>query len=176
MLSTITNAGRAAMARAIAERPLHLAWGMGNPEWDTMQKEELPSLVDAEALHAEIGRRKPSVISFCVPDEAGGIVIPISENESAGTVEKARYSLSSTPTPYLYIRVDYDFEDASNSIIREIGLFLDTKPLASCPAGQFYFRPNELAETGMMFCAQILNRPIHRTISMRQSVEFVQPI
>ena len=176
MLSTITPTGRAAMARAIAERPLHLAWGIGNPAWDTMQREDLPSLVDAEALHAEIGRRKPSVVRYCIPDDEGSIVIPVSENEAEGTLEKARYSFSDTPTPYLYIRADYDFEDASNAVIREIGLFVDSKPLDSCPAGQLYFTPDELADTGMMFCAQILARPINRTVSMRQSVEFVQPI
>lgn len=174
MLATLTNQGRAAMAKAIAERVLHLAWGIGDPEWDTMNKEDLPSLVNQTALHAEIGRRVPSVVRFCTPDDNGSIVIPVSEND--GVVEKARYRFSDEPTPYLYIRADYDFEDASNAIIREIALFVDSKPLDSCPEGQLYFKPEELEDKGMMFCAQILAKTINRSVSMRQSVEFVQPI
>lgn len=175
MLSTITNTGRAAMAKAIAARPLYLAWGSGDPARDAMKKEELPSLVDAEALTNELGRRKPSVIRFCTPDDAGGIVIPVASTEE-GVLQTARYSLSDTPTPYLYIRADYDFENAANAVIREIGLFMDCQPKKGCPAGQFYFTPDEFEDRGMMFCGQILDKPMNRSVSVRQSVEFVQPI
>ena len=51
MLTTITNTGRAAMAKAMAARPLFLAWGSGDPSWDAMQKEDLPSLVNAQAWY-----------------------------------------------------------------------------------------------------------------------------
>lgn len=175
MLSTITNTGRAAMAKAIAARPLFLAWGSGDPAWDAMNKEDLPSLVDAEALTSELGRRKPSVVRFCTPDDAGSIVIPVASTEE-GVLQTARYSLSDTPTPYLYVRADYDFENAANAVIREIGLFMDCKPQESCPAGQLYFTPDEFEENGMLFCAQILDKPMNRSVSVRQSVEFVQPI
>ena len=175
MLSTITNTGRAAMAKAIAARPLFLAWGSGDPAWDAMNKEDLPSLVDAEALTSELGRRKPSVVRFCTPDDAGSIVIPVASTEE-GVLQTARYSLSDTPTPYLYVRADYDFENAANAVIREIGLFMDCKPKESCPAGQLYFTPDEFEENGMLFCAQILDKPMNRSVSVRQSVEFVQPI
>lgn len=175
MLSTITNTGRAAMAKAIAARPLFLAWGSGDPAWDAMNKENLPSLVDAETLTSELGRRKPSVVRFCTPDDAGSIVIPVASTEE-GVLQTARYSLSDTPTPYLYVRADYDFENAANAVIREIGLFMDCKPKESCPAGQLYFTPDEFEENGMLFCAQILDRPMNRSVSVRQSVEFVQPI
>ncbi len=175
MLTTITNTGRAAMAKAMAARPLFLAWGSGDPSWDAMQKEDLPSLVNAQALVNELGRRKPSVVAFCTPDDAGSIVIPVASTEE-GELQTARYSLSDVPTPYLYIRADYDFEDAANAVVREIALYMDCKPKEDRPAGQLYFTPDQFSDTGMMFCAQILDKPVNRSVSVRQSVEFVQPI
>ena len=47
-LATLTNTGRAAIASAIASRPLHLAWGTGDPAWDA-DDASLPSLVNATA-------------------------------------------------------------------------------------------------------------------------------
>ena len=48
-LATLTKAGRAAIALALSARPIHLAWGSGNPEWDA-EEADLPSLVNATAL------------------------------------------------------------------------------------------------------------------------------
>ena len=44
-LATLTKTGRAAIALALSARPIHLAWGSGNPEWDA-EEAELPSLVE----------------------------------------------------------------------------------------------------------------------------------
>ena len=97
-LATLTKTGRAAIALAISSRPLHLAWGSGDPAWDA-DGATLPSLVDSTALLNELGRRTPSHIGFVEPDEAGGIVIPVSTG-SEGAVQEARYRLVTEPTPY----------------------------------------------------------------------------
>ena len=73
-LATLTKTGRAAIALAISSRPLHLAWGSGDPAWDA-DGATLPSLIGSTALLNELGRRTPSHIGFVEPDEAGGIVI-----------------------------------------------------------------------------------------------------
>ena len=73
-LATLTKTGRAAIALAISSRPLHLAWGSGDPAWDA-DGATLPSLIGSTALINELGRRTPSHIGFVEPDEAGGIVI-----------------------------------------------------------------------------------------------------
>ena len=43
--ATLTTMGRAALAAALAARPLHLAWGEGDPAWDGAAGASLPSLV-----------------------------------------------------------------------------------------------------------------------------------
>lgn len=85
-LATLTKTGRAAIALAISSRPLHLARGSGDPAWDA-DGATLPSLVDSTALLNELGRRTPSHIGFVEPDEAGGIVIPVSTG-SEGAVQE----------------------------------------------------------------------------------------
>ena len=153
-LATLTKTGRAAIALAISSRPLHLAWGSGDPTWDA-DGATLPSLVDSTALLNELGRRTPSHIGFVEPDEAGGIVIPVSTG-SEGAVQEARYRLATEPTPYLYVQTAYAYSDASNAIIREMGLFMDTEFVEGLPEGQRYFVPDDLKNPGLLLAAQII--------------------
>lgn len=173
-LASLTKTGRAAIARAIAERPLHLAWGTGDPAWDDPDA-DLPSLVDATALVNEVGRRVTSSVGYVVPDDAGNIVIPTGIGAD-GDVQEARYSSVPGPTPHIYIRVNYNFADASNVIIREVGLFMDTVVKAELPPGQRYFTPAELDSPGLLLAAQIIQPAIQRSPAVRQSIEFVLPI
>ena len=115
-LATLTKAGRAAIALALSARPIHLAWGSGNPESVT------------------------------------------------------------GPSPYLYVRTNYNFEDASNAVIREIGVFMDTELKEDLPPGQRYFTPDNLKSPGLLVAAQIIVPPINRSPSVRQTIEFVLPI
>ena len=173
-LATLTKTGRAAIAKAISVRPLHLAWGTGDAAWDAAGA-VLPSLVDSTALVCEIGRRTVSSVGFVEPDGAGGIVIPVGIKPD-GTVEEARYKQVEGPSPYLYVRVNYDFNDANNAVIREMGVFMDTETKPELPSGQQYFTPSELAVPGMLLAAQIIQPPINRSPSVRQTIEFVLPI
>lgn len=173
-LATLTKTGRAAIALAISSRPLHLAWGSGDPAWDA-DGATLPSLVDSTALLNELGRRTPSHIGFVEPDEAGGIVIPVSTG-SEGAVQEARYRLVTEPIPYLYVQTAYAYSDASNAIIREMGLFMDTEFVDGLPEGQRYFTPADLKQPGLLLAAQIILPRINRSPSVRQTVEFVLPI
>ena len=172
-LATLTNTGRAAIARAIAGRPLHLAWGAGDPAWDA-EDATLPSLVDATALTAEVGRRLATAVGYVEPDEEGDIVIPVATG--SGTATNKRYRQVTGPTAYLYIRVNFNFEDASSTIIREVGVFMDTVPAQGLPEGQRYFTPGEISDPGLLLAAEILTPAIARSPSVRQPVEFVLPI
>lgn len=169
-LATITQSGRAAFAAALAALPLHLAWGSGDPAWDADQS-TMPSLSNATALTAEVGRRLASQVAFVLPDSAGEIVIPT--GMAGGVVQESRYSLASQPTPYLYVRVAFDFADAANVTIRELGLFSNTQTKPELPAGQRYFVPAEIAHAGILVAAQILDVPLKRSPSVRQTEEFV---
>ena len=173
-LATLTKTGRAAIARALAARPMHFAWGSGDPAWDE-EGASIPSLAEATALVNELGRRTPAAVGFVTPDEEGGVVIPTG-TDAAGGVITQRYSVSAEPTPYLYIRVNYDFADAPAATIREVGLFMDTRVRPETPAGQRYFTPAELEDPGFLVAAQILDSNINRSPSTRQTIEFVLPV
>ena len=162
MQSTVTEQGRIAMAVTIAARPLHIAWGLGDEAWDSMDPLEWPSLVKATALVNEVGRRKPSVVGFVTPDDNGSIVVPVEKRVTEeGTVEVVtkRYAYSAEPTAYLYLRADFDYSDSPD-----------------CPAGQLYFRPDEIVNAGRLFAAQILDEPITRSPNRKIGIELVQAI
>ena len=109
-LATLTKAGRAAIALALSARPIHLAWGSGNPEWD--EEADLPSLVNATALVNRLGRRTPATIGFVEPDDEGDIVIPVATG-AGGEVQEARYKSVTGPSPYLYVRTNYNLTPAT---------------------------------------------------------------
>lgn len=173
-LATLTKSGRAAIAKAIAARALHLAWGSGDPDWDASDI-SLPLLVDSTALVCELGRRTPTVIGFVTPDADGDIVIP----QAAGadvSIQDARYRRVDQPTPYLYLRVDFAYEEASNAVIREMGVFMDSAFAPDLPPGQRYFTPVQVRDPGLLLAAQIVRPAINRNPSIRQTVEFVLPV
>ncbi|CAK7044871.1 MAG: hypothetical protein DELT_02986 [Desulfovibrio sp.] len=173
-LATLTKTGRAAIAKAISTRPLFLAWGTGDPAWDE-EGAELPSLVEATLLFNEVGRRIPTTVGFVTPDDDGDIIIPKGRGTN-DTVQEARYRRSDEPTPYLYVQTSYEFADASNSVIRELGVFMDGVAVAGLPAGQRYYLPSEVAEPGLLLAAQILQPGINRSPSVRQVIDFVLPL
>jgi hypothetical protein len=173
-LATLTHIGRAAIALAIAERPLHIAWGSGESFWDNPDA-SLPSLLDARSLVNELGRRTPGTIGFVEPDEAGDILIPVSAG-GEGAVREARYRSVPGPTPFVYVRAHYNYGDASNAVIREMGVFMNTEFVEGLPPGQQYFTPADIANPGLLLAAQIILPRINRSPSVRQTVEFVLPI
>lgn len=75
-------------------------------------------MVNATALVNELGRRTPATVGFVEPDDAGDIVIPMGYG-AGDTVQEARYrQVSPGPTRYLFVRVNYNFAEASNAITR----------------------------------------------------------
>lgn len=157
-MAILTTSGRTAMAIAIAAQPLHLAWGSGDAAWDTTP---VPEPIGATALVQEVGRRTASLIQFCAPDIAGDLIVPT-----------GRYAISASPTQHLYLRFNFDFTDASASLIREAGVFLGTILQSGLPEGQRYFAPTDIANPGTLLALERFPK-ITRSSSVRQSFEFV---
>lgn len=174
-MATLTICGRSAIAEALAEKPIYLAWGEGDIAWDGLPDGDLPPLAGRTALFGEIGRRLCESVSFAEPDNEGDISVPVALLPD-GTVELARYVRKTEPTPYLYFNVKYDFADAATATIRELGIFRGGAPDPALPAGQRYFRPEQMIDQGKLLAIQIIRPSILRSPSVRQVISFVLPV
>lgn len=157
-MAILLNKGRAAIAKTISEQPIHMAWGRGSVSWDVTTP---PESVNAVGLTAEFGRRKATQVRFVVPDENGTILVP-----------QGKFSVSLTPTKYLYTLFSFDFNDSPTEVIREVGIFIGTVPKSSVPVGQAYLLPSEVENVGEPLVLEHIQR-IDRSVSVRQMFEFV---
>lgn len=159
-MAVLQDSGRIALARAVADQPIHLAWGRGLPEWDAVP---VPEPTIATALVDEIGRRTATQIGYVLPAAEGEI-----------EMVSGRYTLSDLPTKWLYVRFTFDFADAEGQTIRELGLFLGARPAAGLPAGQRYFTPTQLSQPGQLYALERLPR-FARNGAVRQVFDYVLP-
>lgn len=146
------------MAEAVMARAIHMAWGSGDPEWDTTP---VPETINDSALVAEIGRRVVSVARYCFPDPDGEIVVPT-----------GRFTESIAPTRHIYLRFNFDFFDAPVATIREVAVFIGTQTLGTLPPGQTYFEPAQIVAPGTLLVIERVPK-FERSASVRQSFEFV---
>ena len=143
-MSIFTHDGRAALAKLVLSRPLHLALGDGGDDVP------LPPLdYDAHFLRREIGRKAASRVLHVFPDENGILVLPGGK----------KYSMSETPTRHLYMEFLFDYNEGVGSAVREIGLFMDTRPIPDQPQGKTYFLPNESEDRGVLLLLEYPENP-----------------
>ena len=143
---------------AVSNEPIHLAWGSGDPDWDTTPVAES---ITETALVNEVGRRAATSVSYCEPAAEGEIIVP-----------NGRFAESATPTNHLFLRFNFDFADAPLASIREIGIFIGTTINAGLPPGQLYFLPADLLTPGTLLALERIPK-ITRSTAVRQSFEFV---
>jgi hypothetical protein len=157
-MAILTQSGRAAMAQAVKNQVMYMAWGTGDAAWDA---EPIPEDTVQEALLNEVGRRAVDEVFFCVPDNQG-------ELEAAN----GRFSMSENPTRNLFIRVRYDYSDASTYTIRELGLFINGETDGELPPGQKYFLPHQVTNPGILLLLEY-EPPMIRTPAVREAFNFV---
>ncbi|MCL2458956.1 MAG: hypothetical protein FWF31_08990 [Desulfobulbus sp.] len=174
-LATVTTTGRAFLAKVLKEQSLHIAWGAGDPAWDDLEDSSLPGLVNVTGLTAELGRRAPSSVGYVLPDDDGAISIPVGM-DGQGNVLYQRYTLAETPTPWLYVRCNFDNADAASATIREMGLFGGGVAAQDLPPGQQYFTPDEIEDPGFLIAVEIVRPRFSRSPNVRESYEFVLPL
>lgn len=160
-MAILTTSGRTALAIAVANEPIHLAWGSGDPGWDETPVAE--NIIDT-ALIAEVGRRAATQIAYCLPAVEGEIIVP-----------NGRFTHSVTPTNHLFLRFNFDFNDAALASIREIGIFMGTVLVGGLPLGQTYFLPADISTPGILLALERIPK-ITRSAAVRQSFEFVLTI
>lgn len=157
-MAILPQSGRVVIADSIIERPIHLAWGIGDGSWTTPPPEDDA----ATALTAEVGRRTATEKAFVTPSPTGDIILP----------NGARFTRSATPTKWLYVRTQFDFADAESTTIREIALFVGTTVQVGLPSGQEYFTPDQIVSPGRLLHLEN-KEPMIRTITIRESFEIV---
>ncbi|GHT92083.1 hypothetical protein FACS1894122_05430 [Alphaproteobacteria bacterium] len=158
-MAILTQSGRAAIAQSVKDQVIHIAWGQGQLE--AGHDDFSPEDPMQTTLQSEVGRRIVDGVVFCVGDDNGELVTPT-----------GRFSASEEPTNNLYIETTYDFEDASDHTIRELGLFVGTKTDPDLPVGQKYFLPADIVDPGILLLLEH-SVPLIRTPATREKFCFV---
>jgi len=158
-MAILPSSGRKAIANAITKRPLHFAWGTGDGAWTTPTAED----PEASALMNELGRRTATQWAYVVPDDAGDI-----------DVATGKFSLSpgNAKTRHIWVQGNFDFGEASSSVIREIAVFSDTVVQTGLPPGTQYFTPGQVTDPGIMLYVEHIT-PIFRSPAIQENFEAV---
>ncbi|WP_281508662.1 hypothetical protein [Wolbachia endosymbiont (group B) of Pandemis cinnamomeana] len=120
-----------------------------------------PELITSEKLLNELGRRTADEVLFCTGDENGELLTPT-----------GRFRSSNVPTNNLYLKFTFDFTDAANQVIRELGVMVGTKIKEGLPEGQRYFEPQDIEDPGILLVLEH-TVPLIRTAATRETFSFV---
>ena len=108
----LTEQGHTTICDTIsANKTFWLAWGT-----HTSSLENTIEDLNSEILIDELGRTKETFNGFVIPDEAGPI-----------EVSGQNWSISVTPSKYLYLRFTFGQNTNPTSIIRQLALFTDVQ-------------------------------------------------
>jgi hypothetical protein len=164
----------------IYELGIDFFFDVGEINWSLNQKKPLANesytltvryfTEDIIGLEHELGRRKASLVTFCKPDPDGDI-IATALIDGVPTVD-ARWSISQTPTRYLYCKFAMDGTEAVGSIIYQHGVYVHTQTDPSLPPGTQYFLPEQIVEDGILYMVSNVE-PYPRSIGKREQFDFV---
>lgn len=148
-MHVLQDAGRIALAKALAALPAHFAWGRGDGAW--VNPPATPS--NRNALMDEICRRQCEIVGFVVPGTAANyeIQVPRTANPQAPE-DYDYYNRSAVPTPWLYLKATFGFGDATGETVREAAVFFDSRAKAEVPPGQRLLWPQDIEAPGFMYC------------------------
>ncbi|WP_353270938.1 hypothetical protein [Wolbachia endosymbiont (group A) of Hedychridium roseum] len=120
-----------------------------------------PEPINSIKLLNELGRRTADEVLFCTGDENGELITP-----------SGRFRPSNVPTNNLYLKFTFDFTDAANQVIRELGVMVGTKVKKELPRGQRYFEPKDVENPGILLVLEH-TVPLIRTAATRETFSFV---
>ena len=144
-MAILTFSGRAAIIQYLQACTLFLAIGRGNPNWGSVPD---PPDYEANKLIDEVGRKKLTQAFFVNEDDNGEIQMP------GGRC----YSQSAAPTRHLFVRFLFNYGEGVNTLIREVGIFINTKVKAGLPASQTFFTPEQLADPGTLLLLENIDK------------------
>ena len=121
-----------------------------------------PEPINATKLINEVGRRTIDEVLFCTGDENGELVTP-----------SGRFRPSTVPTNNLYLKFTFDFTDAANQVIRELGIMVGTKFKEGLPPGQRYFELQDIVDPGILLVLEHTVQPVNRTPATRETFSLI---
>lgn len=162
-MQVLQDAGRIALAQALAAMPVYIAWGRGDGAWTVPPA--TPS--NRTALLDEIGRRKVVDVAYALPASAADYDVELPGN--------IYYKRSVEPTPYLLLATTFGFEEAVGETVRECAVFFGTTTAVGVPAGQRYLEPADIATPGAMYSLEY-RAPTPRSGTTKATEEIVIPL
>ena len=117
--------------------------------------------ITSTSLMNQVGLRTVDEILFCSGDENGELITP-----------SGRFTESRSPTNNLFLKFTFDFEDAANQVIQELGVMVGTEFLTELPPGQRYFTPEQILTPGILLVLEH-TVPLVRTAATRETFTFV---
>lgn len=152
------------LAQHIIDSELMLAWGTGDENWQDDDFSTANQSAET-ALSAELGRRVLVIKTFALPDAGGEIQLP-----------NGSYTATTEPSDIVYLKCLFEYDDEPTAVIREYGVFMNSKTNASLPVGQQYFSAADVVDAGLMISYSRLRTPLYRTADTRQAIEIIIPI
>ncbi|WP_353278347.1 hypothetical protein [Wolbachia endosymbiont (group B) of Longitarsus flavicornis] len=120
-----------------------------------------PEPITSQKLLNELGRRTADEVLFCTGDENGELITP-----------SGRFRPLNVPTNNLFLKFTFDFTDAANQVIRELGVMVGTKVKEELPEGQRYFEPKDVENPGILLVLEH-TVPLIRTSATQETFSFV---
>lgn len=120
-----------------------------------------PESITGTQLVNRVGLRTMDTVVFAVPDKHGELQTP-----------QGNFRISDTPTPALYVSCRFDFSDAADETIQELGVMVGAVMKPDLPAGQRYFMPDQVEQAGTLLLVAHIP-PLVRTATTREAFSFV---
>jgi len=155
----LTEVGHTTLSETMFPKEFFLAWGdlpLGE-EWDRVPPTED---VNATELIAEVGRVKYLAKEYVVADTTGVL-----------DVDGIKWSISTNPTKYIYLKFQFDQTMNSDSAIFQLGLFTDVVPVAGKEA-ETYLLPADIDDIGNIVLIEN-QAVVYRNSATKEVFEFV---
>lgn len=155
----LVEAGHVKLAEEMFDEDFRLGWG-SLPAGDGWADAPLPEDLNSTELILEVGRITSQVKEYVVPDNNGVI-----------DVDGISWSISATPTKFVYLKFVFEQTMNSTDSIYQLGIFTNTIPTAGNEA-EAYLQPASIDDVGKLILLE--NQPVtFRNSATREIFEYV---
>jgi len=155
----LVESGHKKLAVEMFDEDFRLAWGT-LPSGDGWSDNPPPEDLNSTELIAEVGRIKPQVKEYVLPDDSGVIEI-----------DGVKWAISSSETKFIYLKFVFEQTHNSSDSIYQLGIFTNTVPVAGSES-EDYLQPSDIDDIGKLILME--NQPVvFRNSATREIFEYV---